>query len=754
MRFPKLILDAAMTGAEAIRRLARHGYWSDPDSPEVREWLEAYAARMRRLAAKQGEAPRERSVEASGRPNPATMTAADAARFLQRAVDDGAWVAVRRQDGVTLFWYARLVKDVLQKLEQYPHDWPMVDILELHEYESEPTIQDTELHPDERIEGIVLRGGTPVAIGDGAPYPMIDDRKGATRGGGAEEYSDEDRSAPPVPRAPSPSSWEETEPEDEETGSGTGDREEEESADAVEVRAHPHLDAPRKVAVGDPFTLTVGLADRLAEEVQSTGPIVFRAPAGSTVPVDVQVVAEGFDAPDGWRSTLAVAVDDPTAARVSFRLVAQLQDDPVRLTSLLVHFSVDGVVRGSAARHIIVEQHAGDAPPPDDRGVFWLDAEPPLSALAFRSASEGPDMEVDIAKPDGNAAKGNYRCILRNAHGVPGPDEPIAIELGDDAQTFAKAHIDQVRQWSGDDLVDNLLESIGATVAEKLPPAFWSMLRAVADKVDDRPLSLQLNSAEPYVPWELALMDPPLDPARPAYLAAQVSMGRWILGDAKVGAPPRNKVKVKAMAVMAGMYKASSGLRKLPEAIAEAKTLATTYKTLPAVPLDCTTADFKSLLDASINYNFDPVGGVEVVHVAGHGEVDPTRPEDAALYLNDGKPLNPLFFRRSRLGKDYAPFIFLNACMVGAGGELLGDYGGFPGNCLSGGFSGLVGPLWAVDDKAAKSVALAFYKEALNDGRSVAEVLRDLRANYDPADPAPSFLAYVYYGNPHLKLAR
>src|SRR5690606_33388545 len=100
----------------------------------------------------------------------------------------------------------------------------------------------------------------------------------------------------------------------------------------------------------------------------------------------------------------------------------------------------------------------------------------------------------------------------------------------------------------------------------------------------------------------------------------QLVMGRWILGDSTVASPPRNSIVVKTMAVMAGMYSASTGLRPLPEAQAEAQALTATFAALPAVPLDCTPANLKSLLDASLNYLFKPVGGAEAVHFAGHGE--------------------------------------------------------------------------------------------------------------------------------------
>jgi CHAT domain-containing protein len=140
-----------------------------------------------------------------------------------------------------------------------------------------------------------------------------------------------------------------------------------------------------------------------------------------------------------------------------------------------------------------------------------------------------------------------------------------------------------------------------------------------------------------------------------------------------------------------------------------------------------------------------------LVHFAGHGQVDPTRPGDAALYLSDGTPLDASLFRATPLGEKHAPFMFLNACMVGTAGTMLGDYDGFPGNCLAGNFTGLVAPIWAVNDVIARWIATEFYREALAaTPRPVAEILRDLRQQFATHANASSYLAYVYYGNPYL----
>jgi CHAT domain-containing protein len=213
------------------------------------------------------------------------------------------------------------------------------------------------------------------------------------------------------------------------------------------------------------------------------------------------------------------------------------------------------------------------------------------------------------------------------------------------------------------------------------------------------------------------------------------------------------------MAVMAGVYNAPSGLRSLPEAQAEATQLTATYD---AVPLAATTQSLRALLAARLEHKFQVIGGAEAVHFAGHGEFDPSRPDSSVLFLSDGKPLSSLLFRSAKYGDDLQPLLFLNACMVGVGGELLGDMGGFPGNCLRGGFGGLLGALWEVDDAVARDVALEFWRRALpttagGAPEPVGAILRDLRSKYDPnGTPAPvaTYLAYVYYGHPRLTLQR
>ncbi|HWI64265.1 MAG TPA: CHAT domain-containing protein, partial [Symbiobacteriaceae bacterium] len=153
----------------------------------------------------------------------------------------------------------------------------------------------------------------------------------------------------------------------------------------------------------------------------------------------------------------------------------------------------------------------------------------------------------------------------------------------------------------------------------------------------------------------------------------------------------------------------------------------------------------------------DDSQATNVLHFACHGEADPRQPEYNRIVLGDNVYLTPWIIRGSDIGKKQ-PFVFLNACQVGQGGETLGEYAGFAGAFLKEGCPGFLGPLWAVDDVIAREVAEQFYTEACRpDGRTVGEVLRDLRCRFATLDgaggrPAATYLAYVYYGHPNLRL--
>lgn len=727
MLLPAVLLDTAMSAAAALARLARHGYWLDPQQPQARAWIDTTAQRLR----------------------------LDFARAAQRLARDpaGAGAALRRQWLTQVLWYARSVDEVLERCAAAPADLPLLAVLGLHESDGQPPLA---LGADGRVlaePGVVFAGADPLYVN--LPAAAAPASVGAEAPGDRTDASSD--LAAPVPPPPDelPAA----------AAQRSGSRPLAAGRETPALHAWPRLEAPAYVPARRPFVVTAGLA-AAAQPGVGGGPLTLALPAGDAeITLDVELIADGLDARDGWSRRLRLRAEAPAAASVQFELVGRdpAGPEPFHLTTLELRYLRDGSVCGSATRPLVIGPHDAAAPPPTPPlGTPWSARPAAAAPLDLHADPQPPDLTIELAKADGNPASGRYVCRLFAPQPLADPG-PFDVDLGDDARSFARAIVQQIRDYADDPLVENLLDALGQTVAERLPAPVHAALREAAARCAPRVPAVLLVSADPYVPWEIARLDPPLDPARPPFLGAQVALGRWLRdtgGGARPPAQPPAAIGVRHMAVMAGLYAAASGLRRLPQAEAEAQTLAQTYD---AVALAATSADVKRLLDAQLTHRFQHIGGVEAVHFAGHGDVDPSQPDGAQLMLSEGRPLPSILFRSARYGGAQQPLLFLNACMIGAGGELLGDLGGFPGNCLKGGFGALLGALWEVDDTVAHQVALAFWQRALpTDGSApqpVGELLRELRARYRPPGqpgqpPVATYLAYVYYGHPRLTLDR
>ena len=102
------------------------------------------------------------------------------------------------------------------------------------------------------------------------------------------------------------------------------------------------------------------------------------------------------------------------------------------------------------------------------------------------------------------------------------------------------------------------------------------------------------------------------------------------------------------------------------------------------------------------------------------------------------------------------PFVFLNACQVGSGNEVLGDYAGMAASFLYAGAAAVVAPLWSIDDGVARTIAEHFYEQAFA-GIAPAEILRSERASFGAGATTPTSsasLAYQFFGHPSLRLRR
>jgi hypothetical protein len=491
------------------------------------------------------------------------------------------------------------------------------------------------------------------------------------------------------------------------------------------------LDCPTLPTAGDEFELTAGLSPRPSEGVQG-GPLEGLGGRDRPYILTMHVVADGFDIREGesWRHDLAVTDAQPYP-QVTLHLTPEDQSEPVRPAIVTATFTVDGQMVGSATRAVAVVL-AGAEPPAVDGEVRGVDFSIPTSPVA-------PDLTVVLHK---TRELHLLRMTIESPHrSVPIPDGDVEVDIGGRPDDYAQNLVRAMDVLEGRPELRRELKGRGRTLADSLPAEFWEALRAAA-AASDGPPTLLLVSAEGRVPWELSIVDPPLDPALPPFLSTQTVMGRWVLGDTPL--PPPHEHAFGSMAVVTGDYEGLSRWETLQAAFQERDTLQGEYH---AEAVDATFSSVMELLER------DPTPSI--LHLAVHGKYNPSTPQEG-LILTDGTWLTPDGVRAEKIAG--SPFVFLNACQVGSGSDELHQYTGLAAAFLASGASGVIAPLWSVKDEIARDIAVGFYTATVEQGIGVGEAIRREReafAREDGEEPtSATFMAYQYFGHPALMLAR
>ena len=101
---------------------------------------------------------------------------------------------------------------------------------------------------------------------------------------------------------------------------------------------------------------------------------------------------------------------------------------------------------------------------------------------------------------------------------------------------------------------------------------------------------------------------------------------------------------------------------------------------------------------------------------------------------------------------------FFNACDIGKAHHVANFVDGWAPAVLEAGASGYIGGLWPLTNRGATKFAELFYQQleqslATGQPTNVADILRQVRKHfYENGDP--TFLGYVYYGDPHFQFVR
>jgi hypothetical protein len=505
--------------------------------------------------------------------------------------------------------------------------------------------------------------------------------------------------------------------------------------------AWPRIDAPDAVAAGATFKATVGLGIDPDPAVQAV--MAGELPAADDVLV--KVVADGFELVDG-EFEFTVNLAGTATQDITLRAV---DDVTLRAERTIgVRYTVGGALRAYAMRNILVTG-ATPAPP----GIVET---PPPGAM-----TQVPIADADVAPPtlvltlqQGSDLAGlvwQWTITSDTLQLATVPDEELRTTLDETARTQANL-VREGSRSTGIMLYDRMV-GIGRRLADKLPDAVIDALRAAAKATDPEPPSILLISSEARIPWELAVIEPSVRAVDSPFLCGQVHLGRWVVGSrGRPGSPPNRVKPVKSRGVVVGDYTGLLKWRPLPEANTEAAELV-------AAGAQKLSAEDQPVRDA---VNGTPP--FDVLHFATHGRFEEGQREDGLVLVDRSgdQPqevyLTPGDVEGGELPN--GPFVFLNACQVGAAETILGDYAGMAAAFLRIGATAVVAPLWEVADSIAAETARDFYA-AIDAGTTVGAAVSALRGKFTRVaakTPATanfgSYLAYQYFGHPNLILPK
>jgi hypothetical protein len=503
-------------------------------------------------------------------------------------------------------------------------------------------------------------------------------------------------------------------------------------------KAYGLLTAPAEVVAQVEFELVVGLSRDPAPGV--AGPALDLPPVEvEPYTVDVRIAAPGFEFPRGQKRRLELKVhkDDEYPKR-TIRLVPKTPTGDAGAIDrpITAEYSIGGERLGDAIRSVRVLRAAAQRTrPEEDRVETGVNVPAPTGdekadlTITIRYSDRPPIMEWTVDSPHTDVVTPTAKPF----------EKPLP-----NADDFLRNAILQIDGAEGKEGVFSDVLALGSRVAQSIPADIWKAIRAVATKRGEPP-SILLVSEEPFVPWELAKVDPPLVAGTdlPPFLSAQARIGRWVQAT-EVGVdgrtrpspiPPARK-DVATVGVVSGSY-AKTTWTNLAHARAEAKELARLYG---AKPIKAGNKDMYDLLRG--------IPPADLLHFAVHGRYNPQNPgQESGIILTDGNSLHANEIAARDLATN--PVVFLNACQVGAGLLELGAYSGVAAAFVEAGASAVVAPLWKVDDGIAKDIALAFYV-AVAKGEPLSEVLRKAREPFADRFETKSatWMAYQLFGHP------
>ncbi len=627
----------------------------------------------------------------------ASLTASQALKKLENSY--ASFVIIERKEGSEIYHYLFSSNQLIDRLEYVKGDVILTIALDLHESGSNETITSEEsvdmLYPDELY--VVLMDAKPVGY-------VIPPEEAMEESSPPENGDDDGFWVPPV----SPKI----------TGNTKGAEPEKDEP----FEAYPSISDPGKLEAGQEFKVYVGFSSELDTTLLDVKKVTIDKPTSE--PVMVSLMAIGATISNSEMKPLALHADAQTVFE------AKVNPGASEVNLIATYFYKFQPV-GTARRNIKIGAALDDAakPDPEEEGCS-------MNLEGVLNQEGKVDITVTIKKDEADK-----QLLWHITSPNPESDESAKVSY-DDAKSFAKVlGVELKKEDYKSRIARNALITLGQSIADLIPEAFFDVYKAVSNKKGNAP-SILIWTDEPYIPWELAYSNKfSIDSNAPDFLGTQAILGRWWLHQ-RVVTPPPTGLTVGRLTAIAADYPFTSPVKPLEEAIKEKEFLRDHFK---ATIVEAKKDEILDMTEIT-----PPIIG-HALHMALHGYSDPTHNEQKII-VEDGD-LSPNAMIGVYNCGDVPPisFMFLNACQVGTAGASLGQASGFPGVLLKKGMLGFVAPLWEVHDTHARVFAEQFYEEVLNKKRPVAEVLLELRKNYDYKESLTP-LAYLFYGNPGLTL--
>lgn len=476
-------------------------------------------------------------------------------------------------------------------------------------------------------------------------------------------------------------------------------------------------EVPEKVQIHVVFSLLVSLSASSMPEKGAALPVAL--PIGTTVDIVVQP-RRGFVLVEGnGEGSLTVSSDDET---------------------LPLQFKLQGVDVGPGQIRVLTF-HKGQ--PLGDIKLTVTVTEAPANTTMQRRGQEQTLAPVSVHQPDLQMwiqeleVAGKPAFIIRLTAQDPAlelnlkPFGPIPLKL--DALRYFQEFFEDIEDLPLSNsrekaIAEQRLAAKGSHLFESLLP---EDLRLLLWKFRNRIQSIQVQSEEPWIPWELCKLFGPDENERIVegpFLCEGFAIARWL-----PPTPFKPSLKLMNMAVV---VPADSSLDFVPNERAYLLSLSAGKRQVSSVP-----ATFLELRAALASGMYDSW------HFSGHGSFADTDPNNSIMYLENREKFTPedLSGVVSNLGVT-KPLVFLNACQIGRSAMSLTGIGGWASKFLRAGAGAFIGSYWSIDDKSALDFAQAFYNRLLA-GIPIGRAAQEARLVIKPTGD-PTWLAYTVFAHP------